>query len=217
MDIDIDICGSKREAVIQAMKDTYGEDRVSKVMTLSTEKSRSAILTAARGLKIDNDIAQYISSLIVADRGQLRTLSQMYYGDDDNPPVQEFVTEMNKYPELWEAAQKIEGLVNGVGSHAGGIILVDRPFTDTTALMKTNSGDVITQFDLHMCEDCSLIKVDLLCIDALDKMQAELELLLENNVIEWQGSLKATYENILAYILWNVMLKICGKCFGITK
>lgn len=197
LDIDIDICGSKREAVIQAMKDTYGEDRVSKVMTLSTEKSRSAILTAARGLKIDNDIAQYISSLIVADRGQLRTLSQMYYGDDDNPPVQEFVTEMNKYPELWEAAQKIEGLVNGVGSHAGGIILVDRPFTDTTALMKTNSGDVITQFDLHMCEDCSLIKVDLLCIDALDKMQAELELLLENNVIEWQGSLKATYEKYI--------------------
>ena len=197
LDIDIDICGSKRETVIQAMKDTYGEDRVSKVMTLSTEKSRSAILTAARGLKIDNDIAQYISSLIVADRGQLRTLSQMYYGDDDNPPVREFVTEMDKYPELWNAAQKIEGLVNGVGSHAGGIILVDKPFTDTTALMKTNSGDIITQFDLHMCEDCSLIKVDLLCIDALDKMQAELDLLLENKLIEWQGSLKATYEKYI--------------------
>ena len=197
LDIDIDICGSKRETVIQAMKDTYGEDRVSKVMTLSTEKSRSAILTAARGLKIDNDIAQYISSLIVADRGQLRTLSQMYYGDDDNPPVREFVTEMDKYPELWNAAQKIEGLVNGVGSHAGGIILVDKPFTDTTALMKTNSGDVITQFDLHMCEDCLLIKVDLLCIDALDKMQVELDLLLENKLIEWQGSLKATYEKYI--------------------
>lgn len=197
LDIDIDICGSKREAVIQAMKDVYGEDRVSKVMTLSTEKSRSAILTAARGLKIDNVAAQYLSSLIVADRGQLRTLSQMYYGDEDNPPVKEFVNEIDKYPELWEAAQKIEGLVNGVGSHAGGIILVDKPFTDTTALMRTNSGDIITQFDLHMCEDCSLIKVDLLCIDALDKMQVELELLLKNGVIQWQGSLKATYEKYL--------------------
>ena len=197
LDIDIDICGSKRETVIQAMKDTYGEDRVSKVMTLSTEKSRSAILTAARGLKIDNDIAQYISSLIVADRGQLRTLSQMYHGDADNPPVKEFVNEINKYPELWEAAQKIEGLVNGVGSHAGGIILVDKPFTETTALMKTNSGDIITQFDLHMCEDCSLIKVDLLCIDALDKMQTELELLLDDGIIKWQGSLKATYEKYI--------------------
>lgn len=155
LDIDIDICGSKRETVIQAMRNIYGADRVSKVMTLSTEKSRSAILTAARGLKIDNDIAQYISSLIVADRGQLRTLAQMYYGDEDNPPVKEFVSEMNKYPDLWKAAQKIEGLVNGVGSHAGGIILVDKPFTESTALMKTNSGDIITQFDLHMCEEVS--------------------------------------------------------------
>ena len=197
LDIDIDICGTKKDAVIQAMKDIYGEYSISKVMTLSTEKSRSAILTAARGLGIDNDTAQYISSLIVADRGQLRTLSQMYYGDEDYAPVGEFVAEMNKYPELWKAAQKIEGLVNGVGSHAGGIILVDKPFTETTALMKTNSGDIITQFDLHMCEDCSLIKVDLLCIDALDKMQAELELLLKDGLIEWQGSLKDTYEKYL--------------------
>ncbi len=41
----------------------------------------------------------------------------------NNPPVREFVTEMDKYPKLWNAAQKIEGLVNGVGSHAGGCIL----------------------------------------------------------------------------------------------
>lgn len=197
LDIDLDICGSKREVVIQALKNTYGEDRVSKVMTLSTEKSRSAILTAARGLKIDNDIAQYISSLIVSDRGMLRTLSQMYYGDEDNKPVIEFVNEMNKYPELWDAAQKIEGLVKGVGSHAGGVILVDKPFTESTALMKTNSGDVITQFDLHMCEDCSLIKVDLLCIDALDKIQSCLELLVEYGVIQWQGNLKQTYEKYI--------------------
>ena len=60
---------------------------ISLTKCLSQSYCRSAILTAARGLKIDNDIAQYISSLIVADRGQLRTLSQMYYGDDDNPPV----------------------------------------------------------------------------------------------------------------------------------
>lgn len=197
LDIDVDIEGSKRDAVIQALKNTYGEDRVSKVMTLSTEKSKAAILTAARGLKIDNDIAQYIASLVIFDRGTPRTLNQMYYGDDDNPPVAEFVSEMNKYPDLWEMSQKIEGLVCGVGSHAGGVILVDKPFTDTTALMKTKSGDVITQFDLHMCEDCSLIKVDLLCIDALDKMHATLDLLLQDGVIEWQGTLKSTYEKYI--------------------
>jgi len=197
LDIDIDICGSKRDAVIQAMKDIYGEDRVSKVMTLSTEKPRSAILSAARGLNIDNDTAQYIASLVVSDRGTPRTLKQMYYGDEDNPPVREFITEMDKYPELWKVAQKIEGLVNGVGSHAGGVILVDKPFTESAALMKTSSSDVITQFDLHGAESVSLIKIDLLGIDALDKIQATIELLLKHNLIEWQGSLKATYEKYL--------------------
>ena len=32
----------------------------------------------------------------------------------------------------------------------------------TTALMRTNSGDIVTQFDLHGLEDVSLIKIDLL-------------------------------------------------------
>ena len=44
----------------------YGEDRVANVATFRTEKSKSAILTAARGLGIDVDIAQYIASLIPA-------------------------------------------------------------------------------------------------------------------------------------------------------
>ena len=197
LDIDIDIMSSKRDTVIQALKNVYGEDRVSKVMTLSTEKSKSAILTAARGLGIDNDTASYIASLVVFDRGNPRSLKQMYYGDEDNVPVAEFVREMNARPELWETAQKIEGLVCGVGSHAGGVIIVDKPFTDSTALMRTKSGDVITQFDLHMCEDVSLIKIDLLCIDALDKIYETLMLLLKDGVIEWQGSLKKTYEKYI--------------------
>lgn len=197
LDIDVDIMSSKREAVVKALQDVYGADRISKVMTLTTEKSKSAVLTAARGLGIDNDAAQYVASLIVSDRGNLRTLKQMYYGDDDNDPVMEFKNEIDKYPKLFETALKIEGLVSGVGCHAGGIILVDEPFTNTAALMKTNSGDIITQFDLHKCEEMSLIKVDLLSIDALDRMYACLELLLKDNVIEWQGSLKDTYEKYI--------------------
>ena len=46
-------------------------------MTFKTEGSKSAILTAARGLGIDNDIAQYLASMIEAERGQLRTLNQI--------------------------------------------------------------------------------------------------------------------------------------------
>ena len=199
LDIDTDIESNARDAVIQKFRDTYGELRVSKVLTLTTEKTRSAILTAARGIGLDNDTASYIASLIVFDRGMPRTLKQMYYGDPENDikPVPEFITEMDRYPELWETAQKIEGLVSGYGSHAGGIIMVDEPFTESAALMRTKDGDIITQFDLHDAEDCSLIKIDLLSIDALDKIHATLNLLLKDGLIEWQGDLRSTYEKYL--------------------
>ena len=106
LDIDVDVCSSKRDEVIQAIKDKYGEDRVSKVLTINREKSKSAIQTAARGLGINDDVAIFLSSLIISDRGQLRTLKQMYYGDKDFAPDTEFKNEMDKYPELWEVAQK---------------------------------------------------------------------------------------------------------------
>lgn len=197
LDIDVDVCSSKRDDVIQAIKEVYGHDRVSKVLTLNTEKSKSAIQTAARGLGINDDIAIFLSSLIISDRGQLRTLSQMYYGDKDFAPDTEFRNEMDKYPELWEVAQKIEGICNGCGSHAGGVIIVDEPFTNTTALMKTNSGEIITQYDLHECEDVSLIKVDLLATEGLDKIKTCLDLLVENGHIKEYPTLKETYEKCI--------------------
>ena len=41
----------------------------------------------------------------------------MYYGnvEKDLNPNAAFVNEMEKYPDLWKVAQRIEGLINGVG------------------------------------------------------------------------------------------------------
>ena len=158
LDIDTDISGKKRGLVLSYLRKQYGYDRVANVLTLGTEKSKSAILTAARGLGIDVDIARFLSSMISEDRGQTRTLKQTFYGDEENGilPNKEFRYQMeNVYPELWEVAQEIEGLICRVGIHAGGVIFVDEPFTNSTALMKAPSGEIITQFDLHDCEDVS--------------------------------------------------------------
>lgn len=114
LDIDTDIEGGRRANTLAALRKYYGEDRVANVVTFKTEKSKSAIQTAARGLGIDVDVALYISSLIPSDRGQTRTLKQCYYGDDEEgfEPVSLFIREINQYPELWEVAQRIEGLTN---------------------------------------------------------------------------------------------------------
>lgn len=118
LDVDFDIEGGRRNQVLNKFREFYGQDRVANVATFRTEKSKSAILTAARGLGIDVDVAQYIASLVPADRGQLRSLDQCMNGDEENgwAPVKQFVYEMTtNYPELWEVAHKIEGLICGSG------------------------------------------------------------------------------------------------------
>lgn len=161
LDIDTDIEGGKRSQVLEALRQYYGEDRVANVVTFGTEGSKSAIQTSARGLGINNDIAVYLSSLIPSDRGATRTLKEVYYGDEEKgfKPIDQFVYEMdNNYPELWEIAQEIEGLISRVGEHAGGVIFVDEEFTKSCALMKAPNGDVMTQFDLHDAEETSQLE-----------------------------------------------------------
>ena len=200
LDIDTDIEGGRRAEVLNTFRKVYGQDRVANVATFRTEKSKSAVLTAARGLGIDVDVAQYIASLIPADRGQLRTLDQCMYGDEENgfEPIKQFIYEMTEnYPELWEVAHKIEGLVCGTGIHAGGVIFVDEPFINSTALMRAPDGTICTQFDLHDCEDCSLIKMDLLSVEAMDKMHICLDLLCDYGYVERKPTLRETYESTI--------------------
>ena len=199
LDIDTDIEGGRRPQVLQALREYYGQDRVANVVTFGTEGSKSAVQTAARGLGIDNDISLYIASLIPADRGKQRTLHQCYYGDIENDfkPIPLFIQQMDEYPQLWEVAQKIEGLVCRVGEHAGGVIFVDEPFTNSTGLMKVPNGDTVTQFDLHDCEDASLIKIDLLSVEGLDKIHNCLDLLTDAGYIEPEATLRETYEKYL--------------------
>lgn len=143
--------------MLNAFRKEYGEDRVANVATFGTEQSKSAIQSAARGLGLDVELGLYLSSLIPADRGVTRTLSQCYYGDEekDYKPIKPFVEAMNKNPELWKVAQRIEGLINRSGLHAGGVIFVDEPFTSSTALMRSPDGTICTQYELHDCEKVS--------------------------------------------------------------
>ena len=218
LDVDIDIEGGRRADVLKNFRKVYGEDRVANVLTLKTEKSKSAILTAARGLGIDVDTAQYLSSFIEADRGQLRTLKQTFYGDPDNgiSASKQFRIEMEEnYPELWKVAQGIEGLINGCGIHAGGVIFVDEPFTNSTALMRAPSGEIMTQFDLHDAEDTGLIKYDVLSIEALDKIHNCLDLLCDYGYVKKEKTLKDTYEKVVG--IYNIerdnpeMWKMCWE------
>ena len=205
LDVDFDIEGSKREAVLNKFREVYGEDRICNVATFGHEKSRAAIKTAARGLgTVSIEDVEYICSLIPSDRGLQRTLSQCYYGDveKDMKPVPLFVQEMNNNPELWKVAQKIEGLVSQLGSHAGGVVFFDEDITNTAGIMRTPEGTIISCYELHDLEDVSAIKYDCLSVEGADKIHQCLDLLIEDKLIVPEPTLKETYLKYLG--IYNI-------------
>ena len=158
LDIDTDVSGLNRAQVLEHIREVYGQDHVANVLTLRTEAPKSAILAACRGLGIDVDQAQYISSLVPAERGAIWPLHDCMYGNEaeGRQPVQQFVFEMTEnYPEIWRVIERTEGLIVGMGEQAGGVVFVDEPFTDSTALMRAPNGDIMTQFELHTAEKAS--------------------------------------------------------------
>lgn len=200
-DWDFDSEASKRGAISQMvynMCKSIGGDAVS-VCTFGTEGSRSALLTACRGMGLSNDIGQYLSSLIGQNRGFSYSLEDTYNGNEDKgiPQSKDFKKEIDKYPNLYKTACAISGLVTRLGQHACGMLLYNGNVYDYNALATTPSGARVSQFDLGDSEKMGSIKYDFLSTDALDKIHTCMDLLLKDGLIEWQGSLRATYNKYL--------------------
>lgn len=120
----------------------------------------------------------------------------MYYGDveKDLQPNRTFQEEMDKHPDLWEVAQKIEGLQCGCGCHAGGVVIVDEDIVETNSLIKLNSGEWVTAWDLHESEEVSNVKIDLLATLNLTRMRTCLDMLVQYGYVEKKATLRETYE-----------------------
>jgi DNA polymerase-3 subunit alpha len=214
-DIDIDLCPSKRPMIIQKIKEERGQNFKSNIDDLSrknlgctliatfgTETTKSTILTACRGYRseeypdgIDNDVAQYMSSLIPSERGFLWNLKEVVYGDKekDREPVTVFINEVNQYPGLLDIMLGIEGLISRRGSHASGVIMFDEDPYEFGCFMRTPSGDIITQYDLHMAEAAGMTKYDFLLTEVQDKIVQAIKFLQEDDEIESNLSLREVY------------------------
>lgn len=194
-DIDLDSEGSKRAEIISLTKEAYGEENVLNMGTFTTEGTRSTVLTACRGLGIDKDIAHNIANLIPTEKGGIWNLDECFNGNPakGKKPAKDFIAEVEKYDGLKEAMLSIEGLISGRGQHASGVIIFPDGYVAQNAMMKTTSGLPVTQFDMNDSVYMGALKLDYLSINALDRIRAAMDLLLEHGKIEWQGTLRETY------------------------
>ena len=198
-DIDNDSEASKKKLITQAMKDFFGHDRVLNVATFSKISSKTAIEKACRGLGINDDVAGYLKSLVPVNRGKVSSLKECIYGNEKKgiKPVYTLVNEMAKYPNLTESCLKLEGLKTNRGQHAAGVIVCNEPYTNYIASIKSADGTDTTCYNLWDAEEASCIKFDMLSVVAADKIHKTMDYLLKYGKIEWQGSLKATYNKYI--------------------
>lgn len=100
-----------------AMKDKYGHDKVINIGTFKSEKAKSSVQTACRGLGLDADTTSNISKLATHP-----TLTDCIYGNEEEElkPLQDFIKEIKKHPDLEAAIMLFEGLIVGRSQHASG-------------------------------------------------------------------------------------------------
>ena len=198
-DIDSDFQPEKTPDIIKILRGEYGEDHVLNCATFKTESLKSAILSCGRGMGFNNDDMQALAALVPAHRGITYSLKDCLEGDEEKglEPVQGFREKVDKYPGLFEAIKKIEGLPTNASIHASALYIFNDGYLPQNSLMRAPNGTPITAFSMHDSDDMGALKMDVLRTDAQSKIAKCMDLLLKDNQIEWQGSLRRTYNKYL--------------------
>ena len=177
-DFDIDFCQTNRDRVIDYVKDKYGKEAVSQIVTFGTMAARAAIRDVGRVLDFPYGFCDGISKLIPNKPGQAVTLQlppadrdkndKLVYALEAEPLLAERERKEEDVRTLLELARKLEGLTRNVGMHAGGVLIAPGKLTDFCPLYaQPGSGSAVSQFDKDDVEAIGLVKFDFLGLATL--------------------------------------------------
>ena len=194
-DIDVDSSSALKEEIFKTLSEWAAENNntLAKVSTFGTLKSKVSLQVAARGLGYQPEEGLYLSSLIPIERGFPKSITETLEEVDLAKEA------YKEYSEVFDMALRIEGLVVSMGQHAAAITFINNDNKYSHSGLVRQPGNVYTTaYDLNDLEsNCGLLKFDMLQTKAIDAMQTTLNLLVEEGLIEWQGSLKETYDKYL--------------------
>ena len=163
-DIDVDFEQGRREEVINHIKDVYGEDHVSQVITFGTLQAKNAVRDTARVLDYPYGVGDRICKLIGDELGI--TISRAL---EQNPDLKTAYDTEEDVHRIIDAARGIEGHLRGEGVHACATIICRDPMSDHVPMKRdTKGGGIITQYDGHYTPELGLLKMDFLGLRTLD-------------------------------------------------
>ncbi|HEX8978450.1 MAG TPA: DNA polymerase III subunit alpha [Parasulfuritortus sp.] len=159
-DFDIDFCQDNRYKVIEYVRDKYGADAVSQIVTFGTMAARAVVRDVGRVLDLPYNFCDQLSKMIPSAPGKNVTLDQAMA---EVPELKERYEREEEVRELIDLALKLEGLTRNVGMHAGGVLIAPGKLTDFCPLYCAEGSDsVVSQLDKDDVEKIGLVKFDFL-------------------------------------------------------
>ena len=175
-DFDIDFCQGNRDRVIEYVKDKYGREAVSQIVTFGTMASKAALRDVGRVLGMGYGHVDSVAKLVPGLPGKTYTLAQvpaepdpgLIYVRAEVPELEQREKAEEEVAELLSLAMRVEGLVRNVGMHAGGVLIAPGKITDFCPLYQQPGSDsAVSQFDKDDVEAIGLVKFDFLGLATL--------------------------------------------------
>ncbi len=172
-DIDIDFCYERREEVIEYVREKYGQDHVSQIVTFGTMAARGAIRDVGRVMGISYSKVDYIAKQVPQQINMTIEKALEISSELRN------LYEEDQVKKLIDTALKIEGLPRHTSTHAAGVVIADRPITDYVPLAR-NDDIILTEFNMTELEELGLLKMDFLGLRTLTVIRDAVDMIEKN-------------------------------------
>jgi len=175
-DIDLDVSDDRRDEVFTYLKDKYGHEKFAQICTFGTMKAKAAIRDIGRVLGMPYSEVDRVAKLVpLGSQGFPMTISRAL---EITPELSQVEKDDPKIKDLLDLSKKVEGNTRHISVHACALVISPEVLTNFTPLQFEPGGDkkIITQYEMHACEDVGLIKLDVLGIRNLSILANDIKL-----------------------------------------
>ncbi len=169
-DIDIDFCIDRRGEVIDYIKNRYGENSVTQIITFGKMKAKQVVRDVGRVMGYSFGEVDRIAKAIPNELNI--TIEKAI---TKSPDFKEMA--FGEYKELIDHSKVLEGMNRHASTHAAGVVIAPGDLTDYVPLYKSTSGDITSQYDMKGLEDLGLLKMDFLGLRNLTVIDRTLKLI----------------------------------------
>jgi len=179
-DFDIDFCPTKRQSVIQYVREKYGEDCVAQIITFGTLGAKTLMRDLGRVLEIPLSYCDRLAKMIPETPGT--TLEKALA---ESPDFKQATETEDDARRIMKFARLLEGLPRHTGMHAAGVVIGEKPLIEIIPLTREPKEKlIVVQFEKGPTEEIGLLKMDFLGLKNLTTIYEACALIKRNHGID---------------------------------